>query len=222
LTEKLRASTIPQLANKSFGKIVHIGHSFGSILSYSLVEEDPTISDGVILTGFTQYPNFLPYFLVGSAFVQANTLGPLSDYADGYFAPAVESSLQINFFAPGAFDHEILEVAYETGQPVTVGELLTLGTNSGNPNSFAGPVLVITGGMFGARPLLKWRLTWFADRDLPFCGGDCSNTGNPCLGSFLDVSAGLLKNATPFESYVVPGAGHGLALVSAETPSEIE
>jgi pimeloyl-ACP methyl ester carboxylesterase len=156
LTEKLRASTIPQLANKSFEKIVHIGHSFGSILSYSLVEEDPTISDGVILTGFTQYPNFLPYFLVGSAFVQANTLGPLSDYADGYFAPAVESSLQINFFAPGAFDHEILEVAYETGQPVTVGELLTLGTNSGNPNPFAGPVLVITGGMFGARPLLKW------------------------------------------------------------------
>lgn len=30
--------------------------------------------------------------------------------------------------------------------------------------------------------------------------------------SFLDVSASLLKKASPFEAFVVPKAGHGLNL----------
>lgn len=46
------------------------------------------------------------------------------------------------------------------------------------------------------------------DYDVPFCGGNCT-MGN---SSFLDVSASLLKKASPFEAFVVPKAGHGLNL----------
>ncbi|KAH6688583.1 Alpha/Beta hydrolase protein [Plectosphaerella plurivora] len=195
LTEKLRGGKIPKLAKKAFDKFVHVGHSFGSILSYSLTVENPALSDGLILTGFTQYGNYVPYFLLGSAFVQANSRKELRDYANGYIAPGVASAVQLTFFAPGQFDPKILDLAFKTGQPATPGELLTLGGLTGSPNPFTGPVLVITG-----------------NADLPFCGGDCSSTGNPCQDSYLDISAGTFKEASPFEAYVVPGAGHGLAL----------
>ncbi|KAG7126477.1 hypothetical protein HYQ46_010468 [Verticillium longisporum] len=52
----------------------------------------------------------------------------------------------------------------------------------------------------------------YLDRDVPFCGGDCSATGNPQLKSILDTSSQFLQQAQPFEAYVVKGAGHGLAL----------
>lgn len=43
-----------------------------------------------------------------------------------------------------------------TGQPVTIGELLTIGGGTSGMNPTKAPVLIITG-----------------ERDLPFCGGDC-------------------------------------------------
>lgn len=52
-----------------------------------------------------------------------------------------------------------------------------------------------------------------SDRDLPFCGGDCSATGDSGLNSLLDLSADFLSQASPFEAYAVPGAGHGMGLV---------
>ncbi|KAK6206846.1 hypothetical protein QIS74_13334 [Colletotrichum tabaci] len=197
LTERLRASTVPGLEYKRFKKIVHVGHSFGAIQTYGLTVNDGgcSLSDGIVLTGFTQNATFLPYFVLGGGFVQANSLPTLSHYAPGYVAPASVSGGQVNFFAPGAFDPEILRAAYQGGQPAAIGELLTIGGSTGLPSSFTGPALVITG-----------------DRDIPFCGGNCSATGDPALKSILDTSASFLRAASPFESYVVAGAGHGLAL----------
>lgn len=146
LTLNLRASKTPQLADKPFEQFVHVGHSYGSIISYSVTAADPEISDGLILTGFTQSPRFVPLFLFGGGFVQANTLPALGDYADGYLALGRPTGVHANFLAPDQFDPEILELAFRIQQPVTVGEFLTQGAGAGNVNAFAGPVLVITGG----------------------------------------------------------------------------
>jgi hypothetical protein len=54
--------------------------------------------------------------------------------------------VQINFFSEGDFDPALLEVAFEKGQPVTPGELLTLGAPAGVNNTYTGPVQIITGG----------------------------------------------------------------------------
>lgn len=137
-----------QGVSASFEKVVHVGHSFGSSQTYALTTMNPSISDGVVLTGFSQNGTFAAYFELGSDFIIANTVPALSSYVTGYLAPASVQGAQIDFFAPGDFDPQVLMTAYMTGQPVTPGELLTLAGTSGSVNSFAGPALVITGGTF--------------------------------------------------------------------------
>ncbi|KAL8699297.1 MAG: hypothetical protein Q9201_006082 [Fulgogasparrea decipioides] len=59
LTMMLRNGILPNVPH-AFSKIVHVGHSFGSGLSYLLAVMHPTASDGLILTGFSQNGSFLP------------------------------------------------------------------------------------------------------------------------------------------------------------------
>ena len=59
LTVKARTGTLPSVP-QAFNKVVHVGHSFGSALSYLLAVMHPTASDGLILTGFSQNGSFLP------------------------------------------------------------------------------------------------------------------------------------------------------------------
>lgn len=58
LTSMLRNGTLPNVPH-AFSKIVHVGHSFGSALSYLLAVMHPTASDGLILTGFSQNGSYL-------------------------------------------------------------------------------------------------------------------------------------------------------------------
>ncbi|KAF6814936.1 hypothetical protein CSOJ01_03766 [Colletotrichum sojae] len=194
LTDKARAGELTPGVD-AFDKIVHVGHSFGSAHTYALTAMYPDASDGIILTGFSQNGSYVPQFLLGGAFVPANSVPALSDYVDGYMASGYEGATHIGFFAPGDFDPAILTAAYQTGKPVTVGELLTIGGETATPNAFAKPVLIITG-----------------ERDVPFCGGDCFATGNPDLPSIPAFSGKILSKADPFEAYIVPGAAHGLTL----------
>lgn len=55
----LRKGTLPNVQH-AFSKIVHVGHSFGSALSYTMAAMHPTASDGLILTGFSQNGSFIP------------------------------------------------------------------------------------------------------------------------------------------------------------------
>lgn len=225
LTYELRNGTMPQVNHTGFQKIVHVGHSFGSAQSYALTAMYPTISDGVVLTGFSMNSSFVPYFAAGGDFQQANLNQPLRfgsgniaqglnyitqtygltdllagidlttistyNYANGYLANSNVNSQQYLFFAQPYFDTGILYFAEKTKQPVTQGEIFTLGSLP-MVNHFAGPVLVVTG-----------------DYDLPYCGGNCSATG----GAAASVPAGVSKNfpnATSFEAYIQPDSGHGI------------
>lgn len=145
LTNQLRQGEIPGISCK-FDKVVHVGHSFGSIQSYSLVVLHPEASDGLVLTGFTQATSFVPDFLYGGNFVLANGVASFADYPDGYLAAGNPSGVQTNFFSPGDFSPDLLDLGYSSGQPVTVGELLTIGAQTAASNPLTGPVLVITGG----------------------------------------------------------------------------
>lgn len=71
-------------------------------------------------------------------------LSPGLDYPDGYLTNTDASSNQYLFLLPGYFDPTLLDYAEETKQPVTTGELLTIGSLP-PVNAFAGPVLVIAG-----------------------------------------------------------------------------
>ncbi|KAL8714236.1 MAG: hypothetical protein Q9220_001965 [cf. Caloplaca sp. 1 TL-2023] len=59
LTMMLRNGTLPSVP-QAFTKVVHVGHSFGSALSYLLAVMHPSASDGLILTGYSQNSSYLP------------------------------------------------------------------------------------------------------------------------------------------------------------------
>ncbi|XDG09422.1 hypothetical protein ABKA04_009037 [Annulohypoxylon sp. FPYF3050] len=192
LTTKLRNGSISGIP--TYRKVVHVGHSYGSILSYALVQGHPTgLSDGIVLTGFGQNSgNDSTYFTYGGNFVLArNASMSLSSYPAGYMASGDRTGVQTNFFAPDNFDPAVLQATYATTQPVTVGELMTLGSGAVGNNTFGGPVLVITG-----------------DRDIPFCGGNCNST-KPAIPY---QSKQYFTNANSFDAVVVPNSGHGLNL----------
>jgi pimeloyl-ACP methyl ester carboxylesterase len=54
VTKKVRAGKVlSDSATKPYGgKIVHVGHSYGSETIFTLAAYYPTSSDGIILTGF--------------------------------------------------------------------------------------------------------------------------------------------------------------------------
>lgn len=59
VTTSLRAGKIPEITNH-YNKVIHVGHSFGSIQSYWLSALYPNLTDGLILTGFSTNGSFLP------------------------------------------------------------------------------------------------------------------------------------------------------------------
>ena len=194
LTQMVRDGSLECMSTKA-SKLIHVGHSFGSELTYGLTRDYPTASDGIILTGFSQNGSFLPYFELGGNFIDSQASALASQYVHGYFPAGDASGVQTNFFAPGDFDPNVLPVAFMTGQPVAMGELLTIGGEAMGINEIAKPVLVITG-----------------QRDLPYCGGDCDITGDPSLPNIPSSSKTYLPNAAPFQVDIVPGAGHGLQI----------
>ncbi|KAL4809580.1 Alpha/Beta hydrolase protein [Aspergillus unguis] len=179
-----------------FDKIVHVGHSFGSSQTYALTAMEPSISDGIVLTGFSVNSTFTPYFLAGANFQQAHLGLPKprnATYPPGYLVPANANANEFLFFYPGHFDPRILAFAEQSKKPVSVGELLTLGSIP-MQSPFRGPVLVVTGS-----------------NDLPYCAGDCLNTG----GSGMSIPAEAemaFGDASSFEAYIQPNTGHGINL----------
>ncbi|KAI0889071.1 Alpha/Beta hydrolase protein [Annulohypoxylon maeteangense] len=191
LTSKLRNAEVSGVP--AYEKLVHVGHSYGSILSYALVQANPTgLSDGLVLTGFAQAAtaSYSAFFTFGGNYVVArNASTSLVGYPAGYMASGDRTGVQTNFFAPNNFDPAVLQAAYESNQPVTVGEIMTLGSGATGNNTFGGPVLIITG-----------------ERDIPFCGGNCDSTNPP----IPDQSGQYFTNTNNFDAIVVPKTGHSL------------
>lgn len=226
LTTMLRNGTFPEI-NQTFSKVTHVGHSFGSAQTYALANLYPTISDGIVLTGFSTNSSFVGNFAAGGAFVQANLNQPFR--FGNVSASTIETVLNIygltNLVA-GAGVSPGLDYpnGYLTNTDVSSNQFLfflpgyfdpmlllyseetkqpvTLGellTQGSLPtaNAYAGPVLVITGS-----------------NDLPFCGGDCLATGNASLPSIPAAVAMSFPNvpSNNFEAYIQPNTGHGINL----------
>ena len=191
---------------------------------------DPTIFDGMALTGFSINSTYLNNFEIGSHFVLANanqpfrlgnaTIGQLQTllestpygygltdylaglatsapglkYPDGYFAILDADSNQYNFLLPGRFDANLLYFGDATKSPTTMGELLTLLVPPA-VTEYANPVIVMTGA-----------------RDLPFCGGDCTSTGDPSVPNIPSLAQKLFPKVPQedYETYLQPDTAHGL------------
>ncbi|KAF2702744.1 alpha/beta-hydrolase [Pleomassaria siparia CBS 279.74] len=255
ITTKLRNGGIPEISDK-FDKVIHVGHSFGSVQSYWLSALYPDNTDGLVLTGWSTNASFLPAFLAASNLHIARLNQPLRfgnassqtaisslkswstgdsiicgvqsllsainiklstqdiwneiattevgdlingynrtviplDYPTGYLTWSDFTANQYNFLLPGHFDLALGLVAESTKQPVTTGEILTIG---GSPASspFTGPVLIVTG-----------------QQDSIFCGGDCFATGTDAASIPAEAQKAF-PNASAFEAYIQPESGHAI------------
>jgi pimeloyl-ACP methyl ester carboxylesterase len=257
ITLQLRRGEIPEISC-SYDRVIHVGHSFGSVQSYWLSALYPNNTDGLILTGFSVGTPFLSYVAAGWNLHSARLNQPLRlgnasnevvrelasqnglgddviqglqrilsaagidlssqdvwnevattevldlisgynqsvqsyDYPSGYMASSDLTSLQYAFLQPGNYDVGLALQGEKTKQPVTTGELLTIGC-SPSSSSFAGPVLVITG-----------------EQDVPFCGGNCY--GQVMGTNYSNIPEGVavaFPSASAFASYIQPDTGHGL------------
>ncbi|KAF2200660.1 hypothetical protein GQ43DRAFT_441343 [Delitschia confertaspora ATCC 74209] len=256
VTLAARAGTVPGIAKPGgFKKVVHVGHSFGSILSYWLSALDPNVTDGLVLTGFSRDTgsaagiffagwdiklaslnqpfrfgshtrgrgvdgDFLPLLKnyvksLGSnpSFTSQELWNDIAttemrnlivglndtsvtpqDLPGGYLTWADFTANQFLFLLPGHYDVGLGLYTETIKQPITVGELLTIGAPPDSSN-FAGPVLVLTG-----------------DKDLAACGGDCYATGGAggAGGNIPAQSVKAFPKARPFKAYIQPRTAHGL------------
>jgi len=151
VTKRLRAGELPDV-QKKFEKIVHVGHSFGSILTYELVAMHPDISDGIILTGYSQNGSYVPAISAGMNWQVARMNQParFGNHSTGYLTWSNLGSNQYGFFKPGCFDTQMLMHSEANKMPATLGEMLTLGSQPRSAPEFKGPVMVFTGSKSGS------------------------------------------------------------------------
>lgn len=226
LTMMLRNGTFPGV-QQAFSKVTHVGHSFGSAQTYSLVNMYPTISDGIVLTGFSMNASFVGFFGAGSNFEQAYLNQPfrlgnvssttvesvlnmysLTDYVAGLsISPGLDYPAGYLTNANiGANQYLFFLPGFFDPGILLVGENtkqpVTVGelltlTSAPPTNAFAGPVLIITGS-----------------NDLPYCGGNCLATGNASLPSIPAAAVTSFPNvpSSNFTAYIQPNSGHGINL----------
>ena len=148
----MRAGTLPGVP-QSLAQVIHLGHSFGCFLTYELVSEHPDVSDGIILTGYSQNG-----FYVSTATASLDLhLARLNDPARfsmlpaGYLTWADIGCNQYDVFWPSNYEAGMLEYSEAHKMPTTVRELLTLGSQPARTPECKGPVMLIAEG-YNSRP----------------------------------------------------------------------
>ncbi|KAL2839258.1 Alpha/Beta hydrolase protein [Aspergillus pseudoustus] len=174
-------------------KLVHVGHSFGSLITNGLVAANPTLSDGVVLTGFSHNTSWTPLFELCLGFELAKSNNPrrFRSYDSGYLTWGNEFDNQCAFYTYPFFDTRVLREAEGVKAPFAISELLSFASVPLAAPNFTQPVLMISG-----------------QSDLPFCGGDCTGV----FEGPASVSPFVFPAASPFASYIQPNAGHALNL----------
>ncbi|MCW2716753.1 alpha/beta hydrolase [Pseudonocardia sp.] len=207
VTVELDAATLHQVVTAlrsgadtgtPFRNVVTVGHSLGSIITIDEAASYHDV-DGLIVTGFSHYVNPLfvtntatarvvvPTQLVqgGSPYIQNRPLGDLTTPAGGR---------ELNFYAPGTFEPEVLAADEATKDVITASELATFPVpQSGvESNLITAPVLLAIGRY-----------------DFPFLCGTQHCTGAAMVEQFERVR---FAAAPEFDAFVVPNAGHDINL----------
>ncbi|OTA62228.1 hypothetical protein K449DRAFT_369724 [Hypoxylon sp. EC38] len=137
--------TIPKLSPEH---IVHVGHSFGSVLITGLLIQHGDMSDAALLTGF------LPNIHLGEVPVATfeHDFAPVHDpvrfgkFPSGYIVLTSENTLQKVYFTKDTLDPELLTWTEKVKQPEAVALYASSGQAYENPGpAFTGPVQLIAG-----------------------------------------------------------------------------
>lgn len=140
-------------------RVLHVGYSFGSLLTNMLIAKRPELSDGVVLIGLSHNLSFSTRYAITTNFHLAREIRPSlwGNHSTGFLTWADELTLQYQCFKHPYFDPKALVNAEKYKEPFAVGELLTLGVSSLVAPDFKGPVLVSSQNCdtFGNRTLIR-------------------------------------------------------------------
>jgi pimeloyl-ACP methyl ester carboxylesterase len=125
-------------------KVVHVGHSYGSQLSPALAATAPHLTDGIVLTGFSNNYTWMQWFAISTVFHVAAENQPerFGNRSLGSLTWGDKYGNQYGFLTWPYFDVGVLEEAEATKFPFAVAELLTGSTLPAKAPAFAKPVLV--------------------------------------------------------------------------------
>lgn len=230
ITTQLRAGTLFAAVPKP-KKVVHVGHSYGSVLSAAVASAAPGLSDAIVLTGFVQSNSSASgsWFMINSGWNLAKEIDParFGDYEDGFVIWPNEKHQQFMFLRYPFFDPAVLAEAEKGKAPFTVGEVVSLASVPQGASNYTGKVLVsfCSSSFFfffcyllavemyaGFRACLLTCLPSLqimaGENDLPFCGGQCHGLVD---GPDANLGAQYPK-ASKVGAYVQPNSGHGMNL----------
>ncbi|KAK4222666.1 hypothetical protein QBC38DRAFT_518708 [Podospora fimiseda] len=190
--------TIPTVFKPS--KIVHVGHSYGSAVTFNFLIQHGNLSDAAILTGllFNSKAGSVNVAYFDHEFARQHDPIRFNQYNSGYIVLTFQSDLQKLFFRyPGGFEPEMLTYLEKIKQPEAVGlyaseSMLRVGQHA---NDFKGPVQFMVG-----------------EFDFVNCMGDCK--GGVYDEGLTMRSFPVAKNVT---HYLQPGTGHALSLARNAT-----
>lgn len=128
LTKLLRSGKLHTGIPKPTGRVLHVGHSFGSALSNILIVKNPELSDGVALTGLSHNMTLGSPFPALTNFHLAKENQPerFGNVSTGILTWGDELALQYGFFKHPYFDPKVLAYAEASKGPFgkSSGELI--------------------------------------------------------------------------------------------------
>lgn len=197
--EQAKAGSLPGVA-KTYGKIVYVGHSYGSLVANSLAAQHPDLVDAYVLTGFSgKLLQDTTGILILPGFTPAAVVDPKNYGAgqvDALYLMATNPTGTQKVFYYGDYDLEVLNYDYNHRQTVTLGEILTVILGQGE-TAFGGDVFVLNG-----------------NEDAVFCQANLLSAlaGAPgnCANGFSSAASALYPKAKSFGFYNTPNTGHCL------------
>ncbi|KAK3395298.1 hypothetical protein B0H63DRAFT_386992 [Podospora didyma] len=176
-------------------KVVHVGHSLGSFITFSFLVSYGKLSDGALLTGFLLSSKLgsIDVSRFNHDFAYQHDPVRFAEYKNksGYIVLKTESDIQKLFFHKDSFEQQLLTYNNQIKQPETVGEYASEGTVGFLPAyDFTGPIQLMAG-----------------EYDYINCGGYCPGTYDS-----VNRRNPLWPNASDYFPYLQPNTGHGLTL----------
>lgn len=136
----------PSLGGYKAQKVVHVGHSYGSIITNWFIGRYGSLSSGVVLTGFlidNQFAN-LKVEIADLSYAAEHDPSRFANRTSGYLAFGSLTAFQADSFRKQTLDPQMLTFWQNNIQSsLAVGEVLTLGVGVGDVVSgFNGPLQV--------------------------------------------------------------------------------
>lgn len=145
LTTLLRNGGLSKPAGRKISvpsKVAHVGHSYGSRITAALASTAPSLSDAIVLTGWSTDGVGQPEFAISTDYHIANQnqkrLG--GHESNGWLTWGDELANQYSFFHYPAFSPDVLAQAEKGKWPFAIGGSLT-GAPTKTPE-WSGPLLV--------------------------------------------------------------------------------